>query len=381
MAGLYGFMPQDDDAAMATARLLMQMGQLGQQNAMPQRPSVSGSDVIGLSPEQTTSLLNRMEQSAQFEASLADRQNARQQAIIEGMNDRVFRARELEKDRRTRRRQQRQYEQGREERWRREQELGNLQRMPDGSLARVFMDPETGQLTQEPFADAPEPDPRYFQQGGQLGSVQDGAWVPVEGAPSVPVGSRGGASAAQAGGTAANMSPTQRVYAIAELRRQGFKDNQIREMMPGLLPEDPGSDSWFGWFGQQLETVPEIARGMFVETQKVKALNRLEERKAEAKRAEKAEAYRNRIIDQLTSDEVEPMAFEAAVEEANRRTAILYPGGSGGNGRPSAASNGPPTEDMQKLQGLGAQVDDNGVVTLPDDRRIAYIGGEWQELK
>lgn len=84
------------DPVGGTAQYLMNLATLPQPAAEPEPITVSGSDVVGLAPEQTDRLLSRVQQQSQFEAQMARDQNARRERAIEGLNTHVFRVRDLQ---------------------------------------------------------------------------------------------------------------------------------------------------------------------------------------------------------------------------------------------------------------------------------------------
>lgn len=233
-----------DNPVLGTTEML-----LGMANAIPQqqpeRATVSGSSVIGMTPEQTTALLDRVARQNQFEAGINQQEKARQDRKIEGFGERVFRARELQQQRELRQREreddrayqqeqqseQRLYEQNR---WAEQQAMGQVQTKPDGSQVRIWRDPETGEMMQEDFA------PRQPKGGFQTVLGEDGNPVRkwMQEGEQAPAYVRGGAPGA--GGAT---SPTQAAYAIAELRRQGLSLEQIGQRFPQLASFVQGIDS------------------------------------------------------------------------------------------------------------------------------------------
>jgi hypothetical protein len=183
-----------DDPVMDTTAMLLQLA--GNRPSAPAAsPTVSGADVIGLGAENTNALMNRLQQSAQFEAALASQERARSDRQLEGMGETVFRAREQEQLMKERRRAERQVRKAAEEKARREDAMGTLVTLPDGSMVRRYYDPASGTAAMEPFADAAPAAPRYQVYNGVLGSVdpETGRFVPVPGAPVKQQGGAGGA--------------------------------------------------------------------------------------------------------------------------------------------------------------------------------------------
>lgn len=160
---------------------------LGMMPSVPQvmparRASVSGSSVVGLTPEQTTALLDRVQQQNQMEQRVEQEEQARRDRRIEGFGERVFRARELEQARReryvermeARDAEERAAQARREEeraRWAEREALGRIHTLPDGSQERVYRDPATGALAREKFAEA--------QKRGGFQTVLDESGQPV----------------------------------------------------------------------------------------------------------------------------------------------------------------------------------------------------------
>lgn len=162
------------------ADYLMKMAQLPAAAEEPEPITVSGSSVIGLSPDQTTRLLDRVQKQSQFESAMAREQNRTRERAIEGLNEKVFRAREME-DRRKESAAAKQEERAYQEQKAAEtRALGQPIRMPDGSMAIQYVNPATGQWDTRSFADAAPKLQWYDRVNPQTGQREK-----VYGAPEV----------------------------------------------------------------------------------------------------------------------------------------------------------------------------------------------------
>lgn len=199
MASYPWWLQQKPDPAAQVAQMFLGMAS---EKKPPKRPMLDAGDVVGLQPEQADALYRRIAEDARFEQSLAAEENARQEQQIEGLNERIFRAQDLEMARRDRAQQiaeQRAYE----ERIRKEERdraalVGDFMRTPDGGTARVWVDPVTGQVQQQQIFPG-QPD-TLRGPNGELGMLVNGQWQPVPGAPSPMVASGGSGGGADPAG-------------------------------------------------------------------------------------------------------------------------------------------------------------------------------------
>ncbi len=378
------------DPTWGTANLLMQMATMPPPAQQPVKPRVSGSDVIGLSPEQTTQLLNRVQQQAQWDASLANEQNARRDRAIEGLNERVFRARDAEADRRARaeaQRQQQQFwaqrdaarEQAERERWEREQAQGDILTLPDGSQVRRYLDPQTGQMATEPFANAA---PRYFQQGGQFGYVDaNGTWVPVQGAPQTP--SAGGASGTGAGAGTVAITPQQ----VPQLVYSGvLSEEEGRAILEhsGIVPPSQHQGGFWNWVKDAVGSLadrPELAAASTA--MQYPALRRgLEQLGRNQQQQTAGDPIRDRLVTDKIREGVAAGLTEDEILKEIETTIAVYDRIRGGAAPPQALSapGGLPPEALDEVQSVGGTVNANGTVSLPNGTMARWTGSDWEAL-
>jgi hypothetical protein len=90
----------DENIPAAAAQLLMGIANSKQMPTKLNKTKISGGDVVGLGLKGTENLLSDLQRSAEFEGQLQAEAARQQQRQIEGLNTRVFRARELEQRRR-----------------------------------------------------------------------------------------------------------------------------------------------------------------------------------------------------------------------------------------------------------------------------------------
>jgi len=215
-----------------TAQFLMQMAQIGPRTEAPEPMQVDGSSVIGLTPEQTTRLMESVQAENQFNAQSAAAQNAQRDRRIDGLNETVFRAREAlerkqerERERREQR-QQPQYIQG-----------------PNGQLTELTpgldgKPPTTREVMPRQSAPARLTPIRTVDAAGnpvtRYDAPQPGQEYPAYVRPEASQGT------AEGGGV---VSPTGAAYAIQTLRNQGMTPEQISANFPQLAPYLVGVES------------------------------------------------------------------------------------------------------------------------------------------
>jgi hypothetical protein len=113
----FDFFPEYDDDVVGLSNYLMQLATMPQPVSEKEPIRLSGGDVVGLTAEQTDRAMSRIQAENQYNQGLAQRQREQRDRKIEGMNSRIFRAKEME-----RRARQRDEDAHRAERWARERD-------------------------------------------------------------------------------------------------------------------------------------------------------------------------------------------------------------------------------------------------------------------
>lgn len=218
----------EQDPAGATAQYLMGLAAVPQHASTPEPRTVSGGSVIGLTPEQTNDLLNRVQTQNDMDQRIALEQNNARARSLENMGERIYRASEAEKNRAERAAE-------------REAERRQPRYMsgPNGQITEIT--PGTnGQPASTATLQEGQDKPARYQQVEYEKTGPDGNPIRVFRTFDPTTGTLGdeqvlGNKPAHAG-VGGGGTPSSIAYTIDTLRRQGMTPEMISKNFPTLAP-------------------------------------------------------------------------------------------------------------------------------------------------